>query len=85
MGWPALTIHARDEREVEQLLRALHVAGHSALVKPGLTIEVGGSEHTAILRSIRTWLTNAGVPSVPVTVQGKQYLLHGERPPQTAV
>jgi hypothetical protein len=85
VGWPALTIHAADESEVELLLRALTVAGHSALLKPDLEIEVGGCEHTAIMRSLRACLTSAEIGSVRVTLDGKQYLLHGERPPQTAV
>lgn len=76
--WPEVTIEARNQEEVDCLLRALTLAGQPVLVRPGFRIEVGGAQPELILRAVQACLTKEGIDRVTVALRdGRKHVLTG--------
>ena len=76
--WPALTIKAANQEEVECLLYAFGRAEIGCLVQPGFCVEVGGAKPEEILRITATCLNEQGIDSVGVVLRnGTQHVLPG--------
>ena len=74
--WPELTIQARNQDEVDCLLRALRKAGYASLMSPGFCVEAGGAHPGQILGVIQECLTSYKIDSVNVSLRtGGTYLL----------
>jgi hypothetical protein len=67
--WPELTIHARNQEEVDCLLRALRKAGCDSLVRPGFCVEVGGARPEQILSVVQKCLSQYEIDSVNVALR----------------
>ena len=81
--WPEVTIEARNQEEVDCLLRALRSAGTAVLVRPGFRVEAGGADRTLILRAIQACLTKEGIESAYVVLGGRRHVLTGNVKRQT--
>jgi hypothetical protein len=78
MVWPAVTIEARNQEQVDCLLYALTQAGQAVLVRPGFCIEIGGARPAVILGAIQTCLNKDGIDSVSVVIgAGQKHVLTG--------
>jgi hypothetical protein len=76
--WPEVTIEARNQDEVDCLLRALTLAGQAVLVRPGFCVEVGGARPALILSAVKACLMKDGIDSVTVVLNGgRKYVLSG--------
>ena len=74
--WPELTIHARNQGEVDCVLRALRKAGYASLARPGFCVEAGGAHPGQILGVVQECLTSHRIDSVNVSLRaGGTYLL----------
>jgi hypothetical protein len=67
--WPALTIEARNQDEVDCLLRVLTKAGHAVLVHDGFRVEVGGAHPAVILHAVQVCLDNDRIDFVSIALQ----------------
>lgn len=78
--WPEVTIEARNQDEVNCLLRALFQSGHAALARPGFRVEVGGAPPAVILSAVRACLTKDGIDSVLIALRdGRKAVLSREQ------
>ena len=68
--WPEVTIEARNQDEVNCLLRALTQDGHAVLARDGLRVEVGGAHPAAILSAVQACLKRDGIDSVSIVLKG---------------
>jgi hypothetical protein len=76
--WPEVIIEARNQREVDCLLRALTLASQPVLVRSGFCIEVGGGQPELILRAVQACLTKDGIDRVSIVLRGGQkYVMTG--------
>ena len=77
--WPEVTIEARNQDEVNCLLRALTQAGQALLVRDGFRVEVGGAHPAAILRAVQACLEEDRIDSVSIVLRdGRKAVLSRE-------
>ena len=77
--WPEVTLRARNQREVDRLLRAFAQAELACLVRPGFRVEVGGATTEQILNAAQDCLTRNEIEAVLVTLKGGgEYVLTRE-------
>ena len=67
--WPELTIHARNQDEVDCVVRALKTAGYASLVRPGFYVEAGGARPDQILSVVHECLSRYEIDSVNVSLR----------------
>lgn len=67
--WPELTIEARNQDEVNCLLRALTKAGHAVLVHDGFRVDVGGAHPSAILKAVQACLDKDRIDVVSIALR----------------
>ena len=79
--WPAVTIQAGDQQEVDCLLRALGRAGAAPIAQAGFCVDVGGLPLGKTLKAVHECLKANGIDSVSVILSdGKKYVLSGSEP-----
>jgi hypothetical protein len=67
--WPEVTIEARNQDEVNCLLRALTQEGHAVFARDGFRVEVGGAHPAAILTAVQACLEKDRIDSVSIVLK----------------